>query len=591
MCGIVGYIGEKQCSKILLHGLKKLEYRGYDSVGIACLNEGKIDLLKRKGRVATIEAESEKIVGHVGIGHTRWSTHGKPSDGNSHPHCSENFAIVHNGIIENYLELKIELVNDGVKFLSETDTEVVVHLLEKYYENDFLSAVKKTLSRLVGSYALAMICKDFPDKIIVAKKDNPLIIGVGEGGNYIASDIPAIADYTDKIYYLNDEEFAVVGKNDVQIFNCNGKKIEREISVIDVEKNQLSTAGYESFMLKEINEIPLSIEKTCDSLNGMILPEKLVYMMKNTDFIKIIGCGTAYNSGLVGKNLFTTYSKVRTDCEIASEFRYGESLIDENTLCIAVSQSGETADTLAGVKIAKEKGAYVLLITNVANSSITHYADFTILTRAGIETAVAATKSYNCQLVVFYYLAEQLNKVRGGGAMRFMEKIKCVPDKIRTQILDKQDRIIDLARRYYNVKSVFYLGRNIDYAIALEASLKLKEITYIHSEGYAGGELKHGTLALIDEQVLVVVLETQKQLVSKMENAVKEVEARDAKILVVTTDEEYSGNDAFLLPEVDDVLMPLIEIVPFQLFAYYVSRCRGQDADKPRNLAKSVTVE
>ena len=591
MCGIVGYIGEKQCSKILLNGLKKLEYRGYDSVGIACLNDGKINLLKRKGRVATIEAESEKIVGHVGIGHTRWSTHGKPSDGNSHPHCSDNFAIVHNGIIENYLELKIELVNDGVKFLSETDTEVVVHLLEKYYENDFLSAVKKTLSRLVGSYALAIICKEFPDEIIVAKKDNPLIIGVGEEGNYIASDIPAIADYTNKIYYLNDEEFAVIGKRDVQIFDGNGKKIEREISVIDVEKNQLSTAGYESFMLKEINEIPLSIEKTCDSLNDMILPEKLVYMLKNTDFIKIIGCGTAYNSGLVGKNLFTTYSKVRTDCEIASEFRYGESLIDENTLCIAVSQSGETADTLAGVKLAKEKGAYVVLITNVANSSITHYADFTILTKAGIETAVAATKSYNCQLVVFYYLAEQTAKLRRGEETNFMEKIKYVPDKIRTQILDKQDQIIDLARRYYDVKSVFYLGRNIDFAIALEASLKLKEITYIHSEGYAGGELKHGTLALIDEQVLVVVLETQKQLVSKMENAVKEVEARDAKILVVTTDEKYGGNDAFLLPEIDDVLMPLIEIVPFQLFAYYVSRCRGQDADKPRNLAKSVTVE
>lgn len=590
MCGIVGYIGEKQCNKILLHGLKKLEYRGYDSVGIASLDKGKINLLKRKGRVASIEQESEKIVGNIGIGHTRWSTHGKPSDDNSHPHCSENFAIVHNGIIENYLDLKIELVNDGVKFLSETDTEVVVHLLEKYYENDFLLAVKKTLSRLVGSYALAMICKDFPDKIIVAKKDNPLIIGVGEGCNYIASDIPAIADYTNKIYYLNDGEFAVVGKNDVDFFDCDGKNVVKELTIVDVEKNQLSTAGYESFMLKEINEIPSAIEKTCSSLNDTVLPEKLVYMMKNTDYIKIIGCGTAYNSGLVGKNLFITYCKVRTDCEIASEFRYSENLIDENTLCIAVSQSGETADTLAGVKLAKEKGAYVLLITNVANSSITHYADFTILTKAGIETAVAATKSYNCQLVAFYYLAEKIAKLRGREAY-FMDKIKYVPDKIRRHVLDKQDKIIDLARQYYKVKSVFYLGRNIDYAIALEASLKLKEITYIHSEGYAGGELKHGTLALIDEQVLVVVLETQKQLTSKMENAVKEVEARDAKILVVTSDKNYSGNDAYVLPDVDDVIMPLIEIVPFQLFAYYVSRCRGQDADKPRNLAKSVTVE
>lgn len=590
MCGIVGYVGVKQCNSILMNGLKKLEYRGYDSVGIASLNEGKIDVVKKKGRVATIEQDSKCIKGNIGIGHTRWSTHGKPSDENSHPHYTQHFAVVHNGIIENYLELKVELVNQGVKFTSETDTGVVVHLLEKYYQGDFLSAVKQTLKRLCGSYAIAIICKDYPEEIIVAKKDNPLIIGLGDKEGFVASDIPALADYTNKIIYLQDGEFAEVKKGEAIVYNDKGIKIDREVTVVDVEKSQLSTAGYESFMLKEINEIPTAIEKTRESLQSLILPEKLVYMMKNTDLIKIIGCGTAYNSGLIGKQLFTKYARVRCEADIASEFRYNVNLIDDKTLIIAVSQSGETADTLAGVKIAKEMGAYVLLITNVANSSITHYADYTIVTKAGIETAVAATKSYNSQLVVFYYLAEKVAKLRGLEC-NFMDALKYVPAKIKKSVLDKQDHIIDLARKYHEVRSVFFLGRILDYAVAVEASLKLKEITYIHSEGYAGGELKHGTLALIDGQVLVVVLESQKELVPKMENALREVEARDANVLVATKDEKYSHCDAVILPDVDEALMPLIEIVPFQLFAYYVSRCRGQDADKPRNLAKSVTVE
>ena len=590
MCGIVGYVGEKQCNKILMNGLRKLEYRGYDSVGIASLNNGLFNVVKKKGRVATIEKESESVLGNIGIGHTRWSTHGKPSDENSHPHYTQHFAVVHNGIIENYLELKVELVNQGVKFTSETDTEVVVHLLEKYYQGDFLSAVKQTLKRLCGSYALAMICKDFPDKIIVAKKDNPLIIGVGQQESFIASDIPAIADYTNRIIYLQDGEFAEITKDEIVIYNDCGIRVNRDVTIVDIEKNQLSTAGYESFMLKEINEIPTAIEKTRESLQSLILPEKLVYMMKNTDLIKIIGCGTAYNSGLIGKQLFTKYARVRCEADIASEFRYNVNLIDDKTLIIAVSQSGETADTLAGVKIAKEMGAYVLLITNVANSSITHYADYTIVTKAGIETAVAATKSYNSQLVVFYYLAEKVAKLRGLEC-NFMDALKYVPAKIKKSVLDKQDHIIDLARKYHEVRSVFFLGRILDYAVAVEASLKLKEITYIHSEGYAGGELKHGTLALIDGQVLVVVLESQQELIPKMENALREVEARDANVVVVTKDEKYSHCDAVILPDVDEALMPLVEIVPFQLFAYYVSRCRGQDADKPRNLAKSVTVE
>ena len=589
MCGIVGYVGDKECSTILYKGLQRLEYRGYDSVGIATLNHKNITVIKKKGRVSTIEEDCKRLEGHIGIGHTRWSTHGIPSDNNSHPHLSENFAIVHNGIIENYLDLKIKLVNKGVKFLSETDTEVIVHTLEENYNGNFLHAVQKTLKKLKGSYALAIICKDYPDVIIVAKKDNPLIIGEAEGEHYIASDIPAVADYTNKIYYLGDEEIGVVGKNSVEFFDLNGNSVCKQAQTVDVQVDQLSLGGYESFMIKEIHEIPASLEKTFDYLKTLELPEKCLYMFKNANFIKIIGCGTAYNSGLVGKTLIERYAKTNVDCEIASEFRYGEKLVDEKTLIIAISQSGETADTLAGVKLAKELGSYVILITNVANSTITNYADFTIVTKAGQETAVAATKSYNCQLGVFYYLAEQIALARGYQS-DLCKGLDEIPDKIR-MVLKQKDQIIEYARQFHEVHSVFYLGRILDYAVAVEASLKLKEISYIHSEGYAGGELKHGTLALIDGQVLVISLETQTELLLKMENAVKEVEARGANIIVVRQGKPSEHKYNLVLPSAKDVYMPLIEIVPLQLFAYYVSRCRGQDADKPRNLAKSVTVE
>ncbi len=588
MCGIVGYVGDKQCNKILYEGLKMLEYRGYDSVGIATIENNGFNIVKKKGRVATIEADCQKLKGTVGIGHTRWSTHGMPSDNNSHPHLSQSFAVVHNGIIENYLELKIELVNKGVHFNSETDTEVIVHTIEQNYKGNFLEAVTKTIKTLVGSFAIAVMCKDYPDEIIVAKKDNPVLIGEGDGEYFIASDIPAIADHTDNIYYLDDEEISIIEKNKISFFTFGGEKIIKKSKKIDVEKSQLGMGGYESYMLKEIHEIPSSVKKTAQALKELQLPEKCLEAFKNTDFIKIIGCGTAYNSGLVGKTLFEDQAKVRCDCEIASEFRYSNTLINNKTLVIAVSQSGETADTLAGVKLAKMLGAYVLLITNVPNSTITNYADYSIVTKAGQEIAVAATKSYCCQLVTFYYLAEQVALSRGL-KVDLTSKMALVADNIE-KVFELDEQLISLAQRFHNVHSVFFLGRILDYSVAVEASLKLKEISYIHSEGYAGGELKHGTLALIDEQVLVVSLETQDKLILKMENAVKEVEARGAKIVIVTQ-YESSHQDVVKLPIMEDIYMPLIEIVPLQLFAYYVSRCRGQDADKPRNLAKSVTVE
>jgi len=588
MCGIVGYVGDKECNKILYDGLKMLEYRGYDSVGIATVDKGGFNIIKKKGRVATIEQDCLTLKGTVGIGHTRWATHGNPSDNNSHPHISQHFAVVHNGIIENYLDLKIGLVNRGVHFNSQTDTEVIVHTIEKNYTGNFLQAVTKSLKELIGSFAIAVMCKDYPNEIIVAKKDNPVLIGEKDGEYFIASDIPAIAEHTDNIYYLEDEEISIIEKNKISFFSFDGHKIIKNSKKIDIEKNQLGMSGYESYMLKEIHEIPSSVRKTAQSLKELQLPKECLDAFKNSDFIKIIGCGTAYNSGLVGKTLFEDQAKVRCDTEIASEFRYSNTLINNKTLVIAVSQSGETADTLAGVKLAKMLGAYVLLITNVPNSTITNYADYSIVTKAGQEIAVAATKSYCCQLVTFYYLAEQVALSRGI-KVDLISKMDSLAEKIES-VFSLDEQLIDLAQRYHTVQSVFFLGRILDYSVAVEASLKLKEISYIHSEGYAGGELKHGTLALIDENVLVVSLETQDKLLLKMENAVKEVEARGANIVIVTQ-YDSAHKDVVKLPVAEDIFMPLIEIVPLQLFAYYVSRCRGQDADKPRNLAKSVTVE
>lgn len=584
MCGIVGYLGDKHCSKILYDGLKMLEYRGYDSVGIATIFKGEFNLVKKQGRVSAIEYDCENLQGKVGIGHTRWATHGEPSSVNAHPHLSERFALVHNGIVENYQELKTRLIDKGVVFNSETDTEVIVHLIESCYKGDFFVAVKEAVNQLIGSFAIAVICKNHPKELIVVKKDNPVLIGKGEGEFFIASDISALAGFASKIYRLEDREIAVLKKDDISFYAFSGEKRVKESQEIQIEKSHLQKNGYESFMLKEIYEIPQSVTSTAQSLKTLNLPQKLKDVFKSANFIKIIGCGTAYHSGLVGKILLER-ARVRCETQIASEFRYSNPIVDKNTLVIAVSQSGETADTLAGVKLAKKLGAFVLVITNVPSSSITDYADYSIITKAGQEIAVAATKSYCSQLVVFYFLAEQIAKSKGQ-RVNYLDKMQIVAKKIR-EVFSLSEQIKRLASRVFN-KSVFFIGRGLDYAVALEASLKLKEITYLHSEGYAGGELKHGTLALIDNNSLVVSLQTQQNLLYKMENAVKEVEARGASVIIVS---EREGENCIKIPQIEEALMPLVQIVPLQLFAYFVSRCKGLDADKPRNLAKSVTVE
>ena len=594
MCGIVGYIGPRKASSVLMDELTKLEYRGYDSVGIAVLDEkGKRSLLKRKGRVLGIEEDAKKIEGHIGVGHTRWATHGVPSDKNSHPHVSGKFTVVHNGIIENFLDLKVELVNEGVKFMSETDTEVVAHMLTKYYDGNFLSTVKKATSRLTGAYALAILCEDFPDTIMVAKKDNPIIIGKGDNECFIASDIPAIAAYTKKVFFLNDGEFAEIKQDVITFFDNNLKVLDKKISVIDIDEDSLGTGGYESYMLKEINEVPSSIADTAIFLKRMILPSNFEEKILNASRFIITGCGTAYHSGLVGKNIIEKYCRKIVDIDIASEFRYKNPIIDNRTVLVAVSQSGETADTIAAVKLAKKQGAYIIAITNVLYSSLTTFADVTLHLKAGTEIGVAATKSYNCQLVAFYYLAEQIAKVYDI-PLSFLDDIITGSEKIH-DVLSNGITFKRLAQKYAHYNSVFFLGRGLDYCVALEGALKLKEISYMHAEGYASGELKHGPLALIEKGTLAIVLMSQEDLLDKTLNCVHEVQSRGATVCVLSQYDASSFrnqvDEVYELPKVSDDLMPLIEIVPLQMFSYYMARGRGFDPDKPRNLAKSVTVE
>jgi len=591
MCGIVGYTGNKECIDILIEGLKNLEYRGYDSAGVAVIKQnGSIEIKKKQGRVRVLEKEISGLEGRCGIGHTRWATHGGPSDVNSHPHFSGKFAVVHNGIIENFLELKVMLVNEGVHFLSETDTEVIAHLLNRNYKGDFIKALKESLDMLKGAYALAIICSDFPEVIAVAKKDNPLIIGVKDKECFISSDIPAIANKTKDIFVLKDGEMALCNNGKVTFYDTDYNIYERELEKVDGDCFCADKGHFESYMIKEINDIPEAIERTFNFLNNLTLPKELENLLTTTKLITIVACGTAYNSGLVGKYAIEKMARLRVNTEIASEYRYKNPIFDKDEIFIAVSQSGETADTIAALKLAKKNGVYTVAITNVSQSSITNIADFTIPIKAGTEVAVAATKSYNCQLVAMYYLANKIMQLRG------IPKEKCDEEKIcqsaRKLIVDSK-QLIEFAGHFHTAHSVFFIGRGLDYAVAVEGSLKLKEISYIHSEGYAAGELKHGTLALIEKDTLVVVLMTDKELSVKTLNALHEVKARGAAILVVSQYPELGlENDLFFkLPKLDDVYMPLLEVIPLQMFAYYMARSRGLDPDKPRNLAKSVTVE
>ena len=610
MCGIVGYIGFNQASDFLLDGMAKLEYRGYDSAGIAVIGpENVIKIQKKVGRLANLEAivKADPNEGTVGIGHTRWATHGRPSDMNAHPHASEDgkFAVVHNGIIENYMPLKEELIEKGYHFKSETDTEVVAHLLEDMYDGDFVSTVRRMLDRVDGAYALEIICADEPDKIICTKKENPLVIGLGKGENFVASDIPAIINYTRDTYILSDGELAIVTRDNVSVFDREGNAIDKEVFHVSWNAEAAEKGGYEHFMLKEIHDQPKAVRDTFGthiSEDGKTVHfEELNWTADDVaafNKILIVACGTAYHAGLVTKQYIENLARIPVSVEIASEYRYSNPLTDDKTLCIVISQSGETSDTLAALKEAKRHGAKSLAITNVVGSSISREADNTVYTWAGPEISVASTKAYTTQLVAGLLFAVYLGQLNGKMDPALGGEILCGVKSLPTLIHEifEVDEDMKAFAKHYGFKSdAFFLGRAIDYAVAMEGALKLKEISYIHAEAYAGGELKHGTLALIEEGVPVIALATQEDVYDKMISNIREVKAREAVVIGIGMkgDEELSKHvdHTIYVPRANKFIAPILAVVPLQLLAYYAAITRGADVDKPRNLAKSVTVE
>lgn len=610
MCGIVGYIGFNQASDFLLDGMAKLEYRGYDSAGIAVIGaENAIKIQKKVGRLANLEAivKADPNEGTVGIGHTRWATHGRPSDMNSHPHSSEDgkFAVVHNGIIENYMPLKEELIEKGYHFKSETDTEVVAHLLADMYDGDFVGTVRRMLARVDGAYALEIICADEPDKIICTKKENPLVIGLGKGENFVASDIPAIINYTRDTYILSDGELAIVTRDNVSVFDREGNPVDKEVFHVSWNAEAAEKGGYEHFMLKEIHDQPKAVRDTFGthiSEDGKTVHfEELNWTADDVaafNKILIVACGTAYHAGLVTKQYIESLARIPVNVEIASEYRYSNPLTDDKTLCIVISQSGETSDTLAALKEAKRLGAKSLAITNVVGSSISREADNTVYTWAGPEISVASTKAYTTQLVAGLLFAVYLGQLNGKMAPAVGEEILCGVKSLPTLIHEifEVDEDMKAFAKHYGFKSdAFFLGRAIDYAVAMEGALKLKEISYIHAEAYAGGELKHGTLALIEEGVPVIALATQEDVYDKMISNIREVKAREAVVIGIGMkgDEELTKHvdHTIYVPRANKFIAPILAVVPLQLLAYYAAITRGADVDKPRNLAKSVTVE
>lgn len=603
MCGIIGYIGSENAVPIIVEGLQKLEYRGYDSAGIAVMTENGIEVVKQKGRLNVLKQriENNPINGFLGIGHTRWATHGEPSDVNSHPHIGNKnkFVIVHNGIIENYKQLREKLEQKGVKFVSQTDSEIIAQLAEYYYAGDVFDTVAKLLNVLEGSYALGIICADTPNKLFAVKKDNPLIIGVGENGNFIASDVPAVLKHTKNVFYMCDKEIAVLEKNSVTFFNTDKEPITKQIETIQWTMESAEKCGYPHFMLKEINEQPQILQKTISSATHF--GDNLI-KINNFDFAKfnkivITACGSAYNAGVAAKYVFERLCRVSVEVELASEFRYKNAIIDEKTLVILISQSGETADTIAAMREAKQKGAQTLSIVNVIGSTIAKEANTTLYTLAGPEIAVATTKAFSAQLVMLYILAvkfaRKINKISLQQELELLSEIETLPQKIQ-HILEKTDIIQKYAATCVGYKSIFFIGRNIDYAIALEGSLKLKEISYIHSEAYAAGELKHGTISLIEEDTLVVAISCCKQLVGKISSNVEQVISRGAKVLVIGNCNQFSQDEkqtVIMFEEINELFSPSLSVIVLQLFSYYVAANKGLDIDKPRNLAKSVTVE
>ena len=608
MCGIVGYIGNEEATSFLLNGLSKLEYRGYDSAGVAVYNEDGLRIVKSKGRLQVlcdILEDGENLRGKVGIGHTRWATHGAPSDVNSHPQVSDGgmFAVVHNGIIENYLYLKNHLQRRGVEFVSETDTEVIAQMLEYYYKGDVLEVIQKVIAKVEGSYALGIICADCPEQIFAVRKDSPLIVGKGENENFIASDIPAILSETRDICRLNDKEIAVLKKDSITFYNEDREVIEKNVERIEWDVDAAEKGGYEHFMMKEIFEQPEALRKTIQprmkdgkiTLGDIELTEEQV---RNIQKIYIVACGTAYHVGVVAKYAFEKLLRIPVETDVASEFRYRDPLIDEKTLVIIISQSGETADTLAALREAKNRGAKVLSIVNVVGSTIANESDNVLYTWAGPEISVASTKAYSTQLAVIYlialYMAQETKAMSAGVLKDYYENLEKLPDYVEECLQDKET-IQYFASRHFNASDMYFIGRNVDYAASLEASLKLKEISYIHSEAYTGGELKHGPISLIEDGTLVISICTYEALFDKMMSNVKEVKARGAVVLGIALkgkqQVEQETDYAFYIPKITDFMLPSLSIIPLQLFAYYVASMKGCDIDKPRNLAKSVTVE
>lgn len=610
MCGIVGYIGKRDTQTVLLEGLKKLEYRGYDSAGIAVFTPNGLQIAKSIGRLANLESKLEgaPLVGTAGIGHTRWATHGKPSDVNSHPHTdhSQKFSVVHNGIIENYLDLKDELISQGYEFVSETDTEVISHLVAREYEGDIVKAVQKAISYMRGAFALGVLTEYEPNKLVAVRQASPLIIGLGEGENFIGSDIPAILNYTRNVYILNDGEMAVLTEDAVELMTIEGNFISREMTSVDWDAVTAEKGGFDHFMLKEIHEQPKAYRDTMlgridESGRKVVLPKLNLTeeKIRSINNIHIVACGTAYHAGLVGGAAIEKLIRVPVMFDVASEYRYRSPLITPETLVIVVSQSGETADTLAALREAHANGAHVLAVTNVVGSSIARDADDVIATLAGPEIAVASTKAYTSQLIAFYLLGLYLAQVRGTQTedeiAHVLAAMQSLPEQVES-MLEQAEAIKVYAEQISKHEHLFFIGRGLDYAVALEGSLKLKEISYIHSEAYAAGELKHGTLALIEEGIPVIALATQEAVLEKTVSNIKEVKARGADVMAITHEEHVAGllksvDQAFAIPKTLPLLTPALSVVPLQLLSYYASLARGNDVDKPRNLAKSVTVE
>ena len=612
MCGIVGYVGKEQAAPILLNGLAKLEYRGYDSAGLAVRDgESPVEVVKAKGRLKALEEKTNNglaIKGTCGIGHTRWATHGEPSENNAHPHISDDYNVVgvHNGIIENYQELRDKLVKNGYEFYSSTDTEVAIKLIDYYYkkyEHTPVDAINHAMVRIRGSYAFAIMFKDYPDEIYVARKDSPMILGVSDGNCYVGSDVPAILNYTRNVYYIGNMEIGRLADGNITFYNLDGDEIEKELVEIKWDAKAAEKGGYEHFMMKEIHEQPKAI---ADTLNSVLKDGKLDLSavelsdeeIKKISQIYIVACGSAYHVGVVAQYVMEDLAKIPVRVELASEFRYRKPLLDPDGLVIVISQSGETADSLAALRLAKDKGLKTLGIVNVVGSSIAREADNVFYTLAGPEISVATTKAYSTQLIAAYCLAIQFARVRGEIAddvySTYLEELKTIPDKIE-KILEDKERIQWFAAKVANSKDIFFIGRGIDYAVSLEGSLKLKEISYIHSEAYAAGELKHGTISLIEDNILVIGVLTQSELYEKTISNMVECKSRGAYLMGLTTYGKYEVEDTVeftvYIPKIDEHFAASLAVVPLQLLGYYVSVAKGLDVDKPRNLAKSVTVE